>query len=262
MIRALFYLLLLAALALGLFYLYEGGELPCIGGTIGDAGTTASVKAALALHRDLSQRSISVRTRDAVVLLTGEVASEEEKREAEMLARSVDRVRDVDNLIAVTPGLQSEDPSPERSIGQRLDDTALAAKVRGAFALHRELKDLDISFDVRGATVYLEGRVATREQADLAQEWASSIEGVRSVENLLQLTGDQETMEQVATRVEATLNKNDNLRSYNLRAVVDDDVIVLKGRVRTGAERELAELLAERVTGRRELQNAIRVGAR
>ena len=141
MFRALFFVLLLVALAWGLFYLYEGGELPFVGGTIGDAGTTASVKAALALHRDLSQRSISVRTRDAVVLLTGEVASEEEKREAETLARSVDRVRGVDNLIAVTPDLQFEDRSSERTLGKRLDDTVLATKVKGAFALHRELKD-------------------------------------------------------------------------------------------------------------------------
>jgi osmotically-inducible protein OsmY len=140
-----------------------------------------------------------------------------------------------------------------------LDDTALAAKVRGAFALHRELKDLDISFDVRDATVYLEGWVATRAQADLAQEWASSIEGVRKVENLLQLTGDPESPEQVAARLEVTLNKSDHLRNYSLRAVVQGGTIVLKGNVRTGAERELAELLAERVAGKRELRNEIHV---
>jgi osmotically-inducible protein OsmY len=262
MFRALFFVLLLVALAWGLFYLYEGGELPFVGGTIGDAGTTASVKAALALHRNLSQRSISVRTRDAVVLLTGEVASEEEKREAETLARSVDRVRGVDNLIAVTPDLQFEDRSSERTLGKRLDDAVLATKVKGAFALHRELKDLDISFDVREATVYLEGRVETRAQAELAREWASSIEGVREVENLLQLTEDQESAEQVAARVEATLNKNENLRDYSLRAVVHDGAIVLEGDVRTGAERELAELLAERVTSKRKLRNEIRIERR
>ena len=229
MLRALFYLIIIAVLALGLFYLYEGGELPFVGGTIGDAGTTASVKAALALHRNLSQRSISVRTRDAVVLLSGEVASDEEKREAETLARSVERVRDVENLIAVTPGLQSVDRSSERTIGQKLDDTALATKVKGAFALHRDLKNLDISFDVREATVYLEGRVETRAQAELAQEWASSIEGVRGVENLIQLTEGQESTDQLSARVEAALTENDNLREYQLRAMVHNGTIVLQG---------------------------------
>jgi osmotically-inducible protein OsmY len=206
MFRALFLVLLLIAVVWAVFYFYEGSEIPFIGGTLGDAKTTASVKAAFSLHRDLSRRPISVRTRDAVVLLSGEVASELEKREA-----------------------------------------------------HRELKDLDISIDVREATVYLEGRVGTRAEAELAREWASSIEGVRAVENLLQLTDVEESADQLVTRVESTLAKNENLRGYSLRARVRDGTVVLEGVVRTGAERELAELLAERVTGGRELRNDIRV---
>jgi osmotically-inducible protein OsmY len=259
MFRALFLVLLLIAVVWAVFYFYEGSEIPFIGGTLGDAKTTASVKAAFSLHRDLSRRPISVRTRDAVVLLSGEVASELEKREAENLVRSLDGVRGVDNLIAVTPDLKSEAASSDRTLGQRLDDTTLATKVKGAFALHRELKDLDISIDVREATVYLEGRVGTRAEAELAREWASSIEGVRAVENLLQLTDVEESADQLVTRVESTLAKNENLRGYSLRARVRDGTVVLEGVVRTGAERELAELLAERVTGGRELRNDIRV---
>jgi hyperosmotically inducible protein len=259
MFRAFFLILLLVIAAWAAFHFYGGSELPFVGGTLSDAKTTASVKAAFSLHRELSRRPISVRTRDAVVELTGEVATEEEKREADELVRSVEGVRGVDNLIAVTPALESEDIPSQRTLGERLDDTAVAAKVKGAFALHRELKDLDISVDVRDRTVYLEGRVATRAQAELARDWASSVEGVRRVESLLQITDEDETAEQAAARVESTLAKNDNLRSYSLRARAEDGAIVLHGVVRTGAERELAQLLAERILGVRELRNDIRI---
>jgi osmotically-inducible protein OsmY len=260
MFRALFLILLLLAGLWVAFHFFEGGRLPFIGGTLGDAKTTASVKAAFSLHRDLSRRPISVRTHDAIVALTGEVASDAEKSEAETIARSLDGVRGVDNLIAVTPDLQSEGASSDRTLGQRLDDTTLATKVKGAFALHRELKNLDISIDVREATVYLEGRVGTRAEAELAREWAGSIEGVRAVENLLQLTDDEESAEQLASRIESILAKNENLRGYTLRARAGRNAaVVLEGVVRTGAERELAQLLAERVAGSRELRNDIQI---
>jgi hyperosmotically inducible protein len=100
--RVLLTLLLLIGIVLGALYLYEGGEIPYVGGTLDDARTTASVKALLALHRDLSRRDISVRTRDSVVTLTGEVKTAGEKKEAAEIVRGIGGVREVDNLLAVS----------------------------------------------------------------------------------------------------------------------------------------------------------------
>ena len=259
MFRALFLVLLLIVLAWGLFHFYEGGQIPFVGGTVGDAKTTASVKAALALHKELSHRTISVRTRDAIVLLTGEVANVAEKKVAGELVRNVPGVEGVDNLIAVTPELAEETDESDRSLGQKLDDTALTAKVRGAFALHRDLKDLDISVQVREATVLLDGSVQTRDQMDLARTWAQQVDGVQRVESSLEVKEEGQTAEQMAERVESVLLQNDNLASYRLRASTVGDDVVLEGEVETSAERELAELLAERITGTEKLRNRIEV---
>jgi hyperosmotically inducible protein len=259
MFRALFVIVLLVAIAWGLFYLYKGGSIPFVAGTVGDAKITASVKAALALHADLSRRPISVRTRDAIVLLTGEVASDEEKIAAGDLVTNVPGVEGVDNLIGVTPGLETELAETSRSLGQRLDDTALAAKVKGAFALHRDLKDLNINVDVRDRTVFLDGIVETREQAESARNWANQVEGVEGVESALEAKGSGETADHMAERIQSILRQNENLAGYKLRASAVGGTVVLEGAVATGAELELAELLAERIAGKDKLTNRITV---
>ena len=265
MFRALFSILFLFVLAWGVFHFYEGGQIPFVGGTVGDAKTTASVKAALALHKELSKRTISVRTRDAIVLLTGEVASVTEKKVAGELVRNVPDVEGLDNLLAVTPELATEAAGQDRSLGQKLDDTALTAKVRGAFALHKHLKDLDISVRVREATVLLDGVVQTRNQMELARAWAQQVDGVQQVESFLEVKEEGQTgqtIEQLAERVESILMQNDNLASYRLRASAVGGNVVLDGEVETSAERELAELLAERITGQDRLRNRIEVKPR
>ncbi len=163
------------------------------------------------------------------------------------------------NLIAVTPELGSRQTRSGRSLGQKLDDTALAAKVKGAFALHRDLRHLDIRVEAREGKVVLEGRVETHAQADTARTRALTIEGVQDVENRLAVTDEAEAGGDLATRIESALAENNNLAPYRLRAYTRNDSLVLEGEVATGAERELAQLLAERVAGGGEIRNEIRI---
>ncbi|MFQ5792243.1 MAG: BON domain-containing protein [Acidobacteriota bacterium] len=259
MIRALFYLLILAGLAWGAFQLLEKGELPVVGEAFDDAKLLASVKAALALHRDLSHRPISVGARGGVVTLTGEVAGASEKRGAEDVAASVEGVQRVENLIAVNADLAPSEADKGRSLGQRLDDAALLAKVKAALALHRELSKLDVKVSVQKGTVYLEGEVRDPQQAELARDWVLSLGGVSGVEDRLRVSGESGSTPELAARIEAALTQNENLRAYGLTVSVRQDTLVLRGEVATGAERQLAELLAERLIGDRKLQNEIRV---
>jgi osmotically-inducible protein OsmY len=259
MIRGLFFILILFGLALGAFYFWQGGELPVIGESLGDAKISTSVKAALALHQDLAGRPVSVRTRDAVVTLSGRVGSDEEKAAAEQVAITVEGVRRVDNLIAVTPELGPRRARSDRSLGQKLDDTALATKVKGAFALHRDLRHLDIRVEAREGKVVLEGRVATPAQAETARTRALTVEGVVDIENRLVVLGEAEAGGDLETRIDNVLAENENLRAYRLRVYERNDRLILEGEVATGAERELAGLLAERAAAGREIRNEIKI---
>jgi len=252
--RGLLYLVLLFLVLWGAYRYYENQELPIIGGSLDDAANLASVKAAFALHRDLAERPISVRSRKGVVTLSGQVASDAEKEEAGDIAASVVGIERIENLMAVNPELTGEEVANRRSLGQRLDDVSLAAKVKASITLHKELNGLDIMVRARDGTVYLEGTVETPEQSEIASRRASAVTGADRVENELQLDG---SIEELADEITEALGDSENLEKYDLRASAADGSIILQGRVETNAERELAELLAQRVAGSRDVINRI-----
>lgn len=66
-----------------------------------DAAITAKVKAALALRDTLKSTGIKVTTENQNVLLSGLVKTWEQKELAESVARSVEGVKNVENLLAV-----------------------------------------------------------------------------------------------------------------------------------------------------------------
>ena len=66
-----------------------------------DAEITSKIKAKYLGDSDVKGLDISVETQEGVVYLTGRVASQHEKDEAERIARDTDDVRDVVNHIQV-----------------------------------------------------------------------------------------------------------------------------------------------------------------
>jgi osmotically-inducible protein OsmY len=190
--------------------------------------------------------------------LSGQVASDAEKEEAEDVAASVMGIERIENLMAVNPELTSELTDDEagnrRSLGQRLDDVSLAAKVKASITLHKELRGLDITVRARDGTVSLMGTVETPGQSEIAYRRASAVAGVDRIENGLRLDG---SIEELAEQITEAFADSENLEEYDLRASAADGSIILQGGVDTNAERALAELLAQRVAGNRSVINRI-----
>jgi hyperosmotically inducible protein len=68
---------------------------------LGDAGVTATVKAKLLADPDVSGLRLDVDTKDGVVTLTGNVATQAQEAEALRIARTTDNVRNVVDRITV-----------------------------------------------------------------------------------------------------------------------------------------------------------------
>ncbi len=66
-----------------------------------------SFKAELKKHRNLNDQSISVKSKNGAVILTGSVKTEAQKREADKLAKAVPNVQQVVNEIDVKSGKHS-----------------------------------------------------------------------------------------------------------------------------------------------------------
>lgn len=183
-------LVLLLGIAYVVYHLYTSGQLPYIQRAVEDTAVTGSVKAAFAVHRDLSHRPIEIETDSGVVLLSGEVASTEERENAEELAANVEGVEGVENRLAVDAALgEIEADSSPKSFGQRLDDAALLTKIRTALHLDREARKIDVEIQVSAGRVVLRGEVPTEELAERIRTRVASVGGVESLDDKLELEG-------------------------------------------------------------------------
>jgi osmotically-inducible protein OsmY len=183
--------LVVVAGAILLYQLYRSGNLATVKRAVEDTTVVGSVKAAYALHRDLSHRSIGVEASSGRVVLSGKVRSEAERSQAESLARSVDGVEEVENALEIDPGL--EPPSGElRSLGERIDDVALLAKIRTALRLDRETKALDLEVHVTEGAVRIRGRVPSEALVERVRDRVGTVSGVETIDVELEVEREGE----------------------------------------------------------------------
>jgi hyperosmotically inducible periplasmic protein len=252
----LFALLVLAALvAGGVYYWQKRGHvrpprsLEDVGGEIKDTATTGAVKAAFGLNRRLREHDVSVSTENGVVTLRGELPSADLRSLAMKVAQAVPDVRVVvDQLrVADKPAAPKADG---RTLGESLDDRSLEVQVRLAFSLHRDLKGADVTVRSFKRQLTLTGEVASEAQRSLAVEIAQETGGVEGVRSELRVkVGSDPGTGGRRRAAEAALAGNASLAGTQIEVAEADGGLVLKGRVRSAAERDLAALLARDAAG-------------
>jgi hyperosmotically inducible protein len=144
---------------------------------IDDAALTGKVKAALLTDSTAKGTQIDVESKDGIVQLNGFVDSTENKVAASRVASGVDGVKGVDNNLDVR--------TTDRSASAVIDDATVTAKVKAALIEDSTTKASEINVDTHEGTVQLNGFVESPAAKARAAELAQTIEGVRSVENNL-----------------------------------------------------------------------------
>ena len=92
-------------------------------------------------------------------------------------------------LIAGCAGMPGGQGGPTRTAGQAVDDTAIGTRLKAAYAADPELSALKINVDTTQGVVRLRGEVKTLTLRRKAEDTARKIEGVKSVDNMLIVTG-------------------------------------------------------------------------
>lgn len=151
---------------------------------VNDSTLTAKVKSALAGDRAVKASDIQVETRDGVVQLSGFVDSEDARTAAVLRARSVNGVAEVRNDLSIR--------SDDRPAQEPVSDTVIAARVRSSLGSARLEDDSDVNVEVSAGVVQLSGFVTTVEEKARAGDAASTVPGVRDVENNIALTKEHE----------------------------------------------------------------------
>jgi osmotically-inducible protein OsmY len=125
---------------------------------------------------------LNVTSYNALVLLTGEVPTAQDKQLAEQIVSRVANVRSVVNELAVMPNT---------SMTQRSSDSLITGQVKAAMVDTSDLFANLFKVVTERGTVYLMGRVTQRE-ADRATEIARSTSGVKRVVRVLEIVSEAE----------------------------------------------------------------------
>ena len=150
---------------------------PAFAADISDPWITTKVKTTLLSAEDVDGLDINVDTVDARVTLHGRASTGAEKERAAALARSVEGVREVRNLIQVVP-----DQAEKRVAAT---DEELKDRVGDKLAREPELADVKVRSVTKGVVV-LGGKTPTLSAHLRALEVARGTEGVHRVESQIE----------------------------------------------------------------------------
>ena len=230
-----------------------------VGNRLRDTKVTGQVKTALELSRTLKPYTFDVSTDNEVVVLRGDVPTEELRQAAERVAAGVPDVKQVRNEIRIG-GTAAAPEGAGRSVGESFDDRALEAKVNAAFSLNRQMAGSDIKVSAFKREVTLSGTVTGEPQKQLALALAQDTAGVASVKDQIagapSVAGASAPAAPAATSLsdraraaQAALAANQSLAGYGLAVREERGRLLLAGRVRTAAEKDLAALVARDAAG-------------
>ena len=153
------------------------------GEVVDDSAISTKVKAALVQDPETKARDIGVTTFRGVVQLSGFVGSDVERSAAARDAGDVAGVRRVQDDLKIS--------SERTTVGSTIDDSTITAKVEAALVGNPITKAREIKVTTSHGTVELSGFVNSNEQRDTAAQVASGVEGVKGVDNELQLRAAQ-----------------------------------------------------------------------
>ena len=165
---------------------------------IDDAQITARVQSKFFLDEQVKSRRIEVDVRQGVVTLQGEVASEAERAQALLLARTTEGVRRVEDHLTVDAGIGSGVAGASGASGAQgalgtsgatppLDDEAMATMIQAKFFLDSGVKQGNVEVSSKDGIVLLQGTVPTEAAHQQALTIARTTEGVIQVVDRLQV---------------------------------------------------------------------------
>ncbi len=239
-----------------------------------DAWITTKAKISLLTTADVSGTAIHVDTTDGRITLHGSVGSEREKNEAARIARGIDGVREVRNLLQVVPEQVVD--------AMKVSDADLKTRVEAALAADEALGKSNIRVtSVNAGVVLLEGDAKTLSDHRRAIEDAAGVDGVVRIESSIESPNelaDAEIWQEggtdaamaensaardmwITSAAKLRLMSNSDTPALEINVDTSDGIVTLFGTVPSQQSKQAAASEVRKVHGVRDVKNDLQVVA-
>jgi osmotically-inducible protein OsmY len=212
-----------------------------------DSDIKRNVEAELRWDPDINSTDIGVAVKDGVVTLTGFVHSYTEKWQAERDAKRVSGVVGVANDIEVRLPTSSQRPDPD------IARDAVAALKHELPYTYETMKVI-----VKDGWLTLEGTAEWNYQRVRAEEAVRRVGGIKGVSNLILLKPSVAPSE-IKAKIEEAFRRSAEVDAQRITVEAHGSEVILKGSVRSWAERQEAERAAWRAPGVTKIDNRITI---
>jgi len=153
----------------------------------------------------------------------------------------------------------------QKTAGETLDDTVLTTKVKAALVADPDTKARQIDVETFRGVVQLNGFVDSAQAKAAAVRVASSVAGVKKVENNLSVQETSRSAGEVVddtvitAKVKAALIADPTVKAHEVNVATREGIVQLSGFVDSAEAKRIAAELAGRVPGVKEVRNDLQV---